>query len=239
MAWSSKNLHPKNDPRLRPGHSKPFPQLQTTASRFAYSNFGEDAGGTHGRGSLLHRAGVGRHGQIHDGQRLSPFRVLPRGPANGLREHRIRASRVKPTELDAELGRPQRPSNLKTSEFLPAEVESIRVMTQPERPMVAIYVRNSAGRCVQCNRSPARRRRTERYASQRCVEPACHTSTASWLNWCQCWSRDRRRVASSCGCVSAGINCGANVRRTSATGEEVEGTPDVIARLVAFKFSFA
>ena len=65
------------------------------------------------------------------------------------------------------------------------------------------------------------------------------TSTASWLNWCQCWSRDRRRVASSCGCVSAGINCGANVRRTSATGEEVEGTPDVIARLVAFKFSFA
>ena len=158
MTWSSKNLHPKNDPTLRPGHSKPFPQLQTTASRFAYSNFGEDAGGTHGRGSLLHRAGVGRHGQIHDGQRLSPFRVLPRGPANGLTEHRIRASRVKPTELDAELGRPQRPSNLKTSEFLPAEVESRRVMTQPERPMVAIYVRNSAGRCVQCNRSSARRR---------------------------------------------------------------------------------
>ena len=29
------------------------------------------------------------------------------------------------------------------------------------------------------------------------------------------------------------------MRRTSATGEEVEGTPDVIARLVAFKFSFA
>ena len=123
VAWSSKNLHPKNDPRLRPGHSKPFPQLQTTASRFAYSNFGEDALGTHGRGSLLHRAGVGRHGQIHDGQRLSPFRVIPRGPAKGLTEHRIRASRVKPTELDAELGRPQRPSTHKTSEILPAEVE--------------------------------------------------------------------------------------------------------------------
>jgi hypothetical protein len=158
VAWSSKNLHPKNDPTLRPGHSKPFPQLQTTASRFAPSNFGEDARGPHGRGSLLHRASVGRHGQIHDGQRLSPFHVLPRGPVKGLTEHRIRASRVKPTELDTELGRPQRPSNLKTSEFLPAEVESRRVMTQPERPMVAIYVRNSAGRCVQCNRSSARRR---------------------------------------------------------------------------------
>jgi hypothetical protein len=28
------------------------------------------------------------------------------------------------------------------------------------------------------------------------------------------------------------------VRRTSATGDEVEGTTNVIARLVAFKFSF-
>ena len=92
VAWSSKKLHPKNDPTLRPGHSKPVPQLQTTASRFAYSNFGEDARGTHGRGSLLHRASVGRHGQIRDGQRLSPFRVLPRGPAKGLTEHRIRAT---------------------------------------------------------------------------------------------------------------------------------------------------
>ena len=92
MAWSSKKLHPKNDPTLRPGHSKPAPQLQTTASRFAYSNFGEDARGTHGRGSLLHRASVGRHGQSRDGQRLSPFRVLPRGPAKGLTEHRIRAT---------------------------------------------------------------------------------------------------------------------------------------------------
>ena len=158
MAWSSKNLHPITDPTLRPGHSNPVPQLQTTASRFAPSNLGGDARGTRGRGSLLHRASVGRHGQSRDGQRLSPFRVLPRGKAKGLTEHRIRASRVKPTELDAELGRPQRPSNLKTSEFLPAEVESRRVMTQPERPMVAIYVRNSAGRCVQCNRSSARRR---------------------------------------------------------------------------------
>ena len=78
----------------------------------------------------------------------------------------------------------------------------------------------------------------ERYASPRYVKPACHTSTALWLNRCQCWSRDRRRVASSCGCVSAGVNRGANVRRTSATGDEVEGTTNVIARLVAFKFSF-
>ena len=34
-------MHPINDPTLRPGHSKPVPQLQTTASRFAPSNFGE------------------------------------------------------------------------------------------------------------------------------------------------------------------------------------------------------
>ena len=50
VAWSSKNLHPKNDPTLRPGHSRPFPQLQTAASRFAPSNFGADARGTHGAG---------------------------------------------------------------------------------------------------------------------------------------------------------------------------------------------
>ena len=105
--------------------------------------------------------------------------------------------------------------------------------------LVAMYARNRVPNGVQCIRRSARRRRTERYASQRCVEPACHTSTASWLNWCQCWSRDRRRVASSCGCVSAGVNRGANVRRTTASGDEVEGTTDVIARLVGFKFSFA
>jgi hypothetical protein len=75
----------------------------------------------------------------------------------------------------------------------------------------------------------------KRSASQRCVEPACHTSTASWVNWCQCWSRDRRRVASSCGCVAAGVNRGANVRRTSATGE-CENAVAVIARSVAFVF---
>ena len=75
------------------------------------------------RGSLLHRASVGRHGQIHNGQRLSPFRVLHRGPAKGSTEHRIRASRAEPTELDAEIGLPQRLSTHKTSEFLPAEVE--------------------------------------------------------------------------------------------------------------------
>lgn len=92
---------------------------------------------------------------------------------------------------------------------------------------------------VQCIRRSARRRRTERYASQRCVQPACHTSTASWLNWCQFWSRGCRSVANLCGCVSAGVNRGANVRRTTATGEEVKGTPDFIARLVAFKFFFA
>ena len=78
----------------------------------------------------------------------------------------------------------------------------------------------------------------QRYASPRCVKPAYHTSTSLWLDRCQCWSRDRRRVASSCGCVAAGVNRGANVRRTSATGDEVEGTTNVIARLVAFKFSF-
>jgi hypothetical protein len=102
-----------------------------------------------------------------------------------------------------------------------------------------IYVLNSSGQWRSMQQKFRQAPLPERYASPRYVKPACHTSTALWLNRCQCWSRDRRRVASSCGCVSAGVNRRANVRRTSATGDEVEGITDVIARLVAFKFSFA
>ena len=102
-----------------------------------------------------------------------------------------------------------------------------------------IYVLNSSGQWRSMQQKSRKAPQPQRYASPRCVKPAYHTSTSLWLDRCQCWSRDRRRVASSCGCVAAGVNRGANVRRTSATGDEVEGTTDVIARLVAFKFSFA
>ena len=96
------------------------------------------------------------------------------------------------------------------------------------------------GNGVECITRSGRRRRTERYASQRCVEPACHTchtSPASWLNRCQFWSRGCRPRA--CAVVFRPVSIvGQYVWRTSANGDEVEGTTDVIARLVAFKFSF-
>jgi hypothetical protein len=96
-----------------------------------------------------------------------------------------------------------------------------------------IYVLNSSGQWRSMQQKSRKAPQPQRYASPRCVKPAYTTSTALWLDRCQCWSRDRRR-RQLCGCVSAGVNRGANVRRTRATGDEVERTTEVIARIVAY-----
>ena len=56
VAWSSKTLHPINDPTLRPGHCKPFPQLRPPrrASHIQIS----------GRTPVAHMAGVASYTEL-------------------------------------------------------------------------------------------------------------------------------------------------------------------------------